>query len=360
MKLLTSVRPCTFLFFALGMACQRKEAVKVEAVRLPEVSVKTHAATAHKVPSLLPLTGELIAERRTKLSANATGQVVETFVERGQHVGAKQVLVRLDVRGAEHTMAEARANVANIQAQRAVAEKDCERTRSLGESGAISRQEYDRSMAQCQEIIAQSDAAQARLRSAQKTISDGLVRAPFAGRITSREVDVGDYVQPSSSVAVLIQPDPIRLRFTVPEASCSNAKSGSKVTFTVSAVTDRVFEGVVKYVSGEVRPETRDVVIEALVDNHDELLLPGMFATVNLVTGEQELPTVPKTAILDLGDHPAVMTVRNQRIEQHAVRLGSELGDRIAIEAGVNATDQVVDVADANITDGARVKVGAL
>ena len=344
---------CTSLL-ALA-ACQRHQAVPQKAEVVPTVRVDAHAAEAQEITTVLPLTGELISERRTKLSANATGQVVATFIERGQNVAAGEVLVRLDVRGAQHAAAEAKANLANLMAQRAVADKDCSRTRALHDKGTISQQEFDRGMAQCQEILAQTDAAQARLRSAQQTLFDGAVRAPFAGVITQRQVNVGDYVRPDSEVAVLLAPDPLRLRFTVPESNLYSAKVGTVVTFTVPAVQDKVFAGSVRYVSGEVREDSRDVVVEALVDNHERLLLPGMFATVHLQTGLRTLPTVPKTALLDLAGHAAVMTVRNQRIEQHAVRVGADLGERVAIEAGISAEDLVVDVADPSIVDGAHV-----
>jgi RND family efflux transporter MFP subunit len=341
------------ILLALG-ACERHGAAPPSDL-LPTVRVDAHPAESHEVPTLLPLTGELISERRTQLSANATGQVVATFIERGQSVEAGAVLVRLDVRGAQHAAAEAKANFANLMVQRAVADKDCSRTHALHDKGAISQQEFDRGMAQCQEIIAQTEAAQARLRSAQQTLSDGAVRAPFAGVITERKVSVGDYVRADSEVAVLLAPDPLRLRFTVPEANLYSAKVGTGVTFTVPAAQDKVFTGSVRYVSGEVREASRDVVVEAVVDNHERLLLPGMFATVHLQTGLRTLPTVPKTALVDLAGHAAVMTVRDQRIEQHAVRVGQTLGDRVAIEAGISADDLVVDVADPSIVDGAHV-----
>lgn len=336
-------------------ACQRPGAALTQNQEAPPVRVDAHPAVAQEVPTYLPLTGELISERRTKLSANAQGQVVATYIERGQSVKAGDVLVRLDVRGAGHTAAEAKANLANLLVQRTTTDKDCNRTRALQAKGAISQQEYDRGMAQCEEIIAQIDAAQARLRSAQQTLSDGAVRAPFAGVITQRQVDVGDYVRPDSEVAVLLVPNPLRLRFTVPESNLFSAKVGTQVTFSVPASKDMAFKGSVRYVAGEVRQDTRDVVVEAVVDNHDQLLMPGMFATVRLETGKRSLPTVPKTAVLDLSGHPAVMIVRNQRIEQHAVRLGETVGDRLVVEAGIAAGDSVVDVASPSIPDGAHV-----
>jgi membrane fusion protein (multidrug efflux system) len=336
-------------------ACQHADKAASQNHEVPSVRVESHPAVAQDVPTYLPLTGELISERRTKLSANAQGQVVATYIERGQSVKAGEVLVRLDVRGAGHAAAEAKANLANLMVQRATTDKDCNRTRALQAKGAISQQEYDRGMAQCEEIIAQIDGAQARLRSAQQTLADGAVRAPFAGVITQRQVDVGDYVRPDSEVAVLLMPDPLRLRFTVPELNLFSAKVGTQVTFRVPASEQTVFSGSVRYVSGEVRQDTRDVVVEAVVDNHEHLLMPGMFATVMLETGKRSLPTVPKTAILDLTGHPGVMTVRNQRIEQHAVRLSETLGDRVAIEAGIAPGDLVVDVANPSIVDGSHV-----
>lgn len=342
---------------ACALACNSAAPTqKAPAQALPSVHVQTHAAQAKPVPTLLPLTGELISERRTGLSANATGQVVQTLVERGQKVAQGEVLVRLDVRAAQNVLAEAQANVANLKAQRAMADKDCERIQALQKKNAISGQEFDRGMAQCKEVIAQADAAQARLRASQKTIADGAVRAPFAGVITDRLVSVGDFVRADSQVATLLQPDPLRLRMTVPEANLGAAQVGTEVTFNVPAAPGRTFAGVVRYISGEVRAASRDVVVEAVVENHDGALLPGMFASAFLRSGSQDLPVVPRTALLDLGGHTLVYVVKEGRLLARSVRVGPAIDDNtVAILTGIAVGDAVVDAASPTLVDGSTV-----
>ncbi|HMJ55184.1 MAG TPA: efflux RND transporter periplasmic adaptor subunit [Polyangiaceae bacterium] len=182
------------------------------------------------------------------------------------------------------------------------------------------------------------------------------MRAPFAGVIGERYVNVGDYVQPSSKVVTLLVDDPLRLRLTVPEPAIAYARQDVNVFFKVVGIPDKTFTAVIKYVGREIRAMTRDVVDEAIVDNHDRLLLPGMFTTVQLPTGTAPQAIVPKSAVLRTDSGPAVFAVVDQHLQQRAVRLGLELDDTIAIPEGVKKGDRVALRPSADMIDGSLVE----
>ena len=316
------------------------------------IDVEVAQVKEQPVASWTPVTGTLISEQRTQLSANASGRVVQTCVERGQAVQQDQVLLILDVRQARHVAVEAKANLRNVQAQRATTEQDCRRYEALWHKKAISQQEYEQRMLLCQQLAAQFDGAEARAHEAARTLGDGQVRAPFAGIVSERAVQVGDYVQQASPVVTLVKPDPLRLRCAVPESQAAYVKSGNKLQFRVAAFPERDFAGSVRYVSGEVREASRDIVFEAIVPNPEHTLLAGMFATGRLYGPPQPKPVVPTTCLIAEGDKQAVFLLDEGHLRRHVVRVGETMGDVVVIEDGLHLGDVVVLHAKPELRDG--------
>jgi RND family efflux transporter MFP subunit len=320
------------------------------------IAVQTTPVVARAVPRLLPLTGTLTAELRTELTANATGRVVKTFVERGQRVERGALLAQLDVRSARASVGEAQASLASAQTQLEAARKECERNDALVAHGAITKQEHERQTASCKQQLAAVAVSEARASSTALAVGDGTIRAPFSGVVTERMVSVGDYVQPPSKVVTLIVSSRLRLQMTVPERRVGEVEAGALVTFSPPALPDRTFSGTVKYLSGEVRAATRDIVVEAVVPNADGLLLPGMFVNVNLHTGEQPMPVVPKAAIFTTGEEQSLYVVEQKHLALRIVQLGVQAGDDIAVEAGVAVGELVVVNPSPSMSDGAPVE----
>jgi membrane fusion protein (multidrug efflux system) len=281
---------------------------------------------------------------------------VRTVVERGDHVKAGAIVAQLDARSAASTEAEARANAKSIEEQLAAVRGDCARYESLLAKGAITQQEYDRQASQCRTQAATEEAARARAAEASRMVNDTAIRAPFSGVIGERYVTVGDYVMPSSRVVTLLVDDPLRLKITVPEPVIGYAKEGGTVSFEVVSLPGRVFNATIKYVGREIRPMTRDVVDEAVFDNHDRLLLPGMFATVRLPVGSAPLPVIPKAAIAQTDTGPTVFVLSDGHLQQRAVHAETILDNVVAVSEGLKKGERIVAVPSAETVDGVRVE----
>ncbi len=321
----------------------------------PPIHVETTVAQEMKVPQEVTLTGVLEPNERTDLTANATGRVVRLFVELGQRVTEGQPIVQLDARTALLAGREAAANVQAAAEELAASTKDCDRYKGLLAKGAITQQEFDRAMGQCQTQTASAQSAQVRAEQAQQTLADSTVRAPFAGKIAERFVHVGDYVHPDAKVVTLLEDDPLRLRLTVPEGEIFAVKEGLNVRFNTIGIPDRSFRATVKFIGGEVREQTRDLVIEAIVDNHDGALLPGMFVSAHLLTGETMLPVVPRSALRISPTAQSVFVVDGDRVHQRVVQPGAPIGDDVAIADGVKGGEHVVVNPPSTLSDGALV-----
>jgi membrane fusion protein (multidrug efflux system) len=273
-------------------------------------------------------------------------------------VKAGAILAQLDSRAAALSQTQANATAPSVAEQLAAVRADCARVETLLGSGAISKAEYDRTTAQCRTQAATEEAARARAGEAAQTLHDTSIRAPFAGVVVERFVNVGDYVREDSHVVTLVVDDPLRLRLTVPERAFGAVKEGVIVTFETVALPGKTFNANMKYVGREIRAATRDVVSEAVVDNTDHALLPGMFVTAHLPIGETTLPVVPKEAVVPTEPAPSVFVVQDGRVQQRVVQLGASVdnGAIVAIADGVKKDDRVIIHPTPETVDGVMVE----
>ena len=321
----------------------------------PGVKVTAITADERPMPRFITLTGSLTAHRESRVAADGMGAVARTFVERGTEVAAGDPLVQLDTRAAGISAAEARAQVDASRAAVDLARSECARADRLFAENAINTAEHERAKAQCTQSQAQAEGAVARQRMAGKTLGDATVRAPFAGIIVERNINVGEYVRPGQQVALLVSIDRLRLELTVPEAMLHSVKVGQKLSFGVTALPGERFEGIVRFVSPAVRAGSRDFIVEAEVDNANRRLASGMFATARLEVAQVARVVIPATALRRNGGSPRVFLVVDGRLEERVVQLGPEQGGAITVLAGVKKGDKVVNQPGADLFDGAKV-----
>jgi membrane fusion protein (multidrug efflux system) len=345
-------------FFA-GTGCKREEAAASQPPKeaAPLVRVQTSPVAERPMPEFLILTGSLRADQESNIAADANGKVLQMLVERGQTVTRGQVIATLDARAASlgATAAEAQSKLAQSQLEQA--QKECGRVKHLLETGAISQADFDRQTAQCTAQQWSAAAAEAQQQSATKLLGDTRIRAPFDGIIGERMVNVGQYVQPSTQVASVYDPDPLRLQVTVPEANLADVKQGTPVTFSVAAFGDQHFSATVKYISPNVRESTRDLVVEAMAANPDGRLRPGMFAIARLELTERPHLVVPVAAVQrDESEARLYVVGPSKEVQERLVQLGETRGDVVAILGGVKVGETVVLSPGPDVRDGAHVE----
>jgi membrane fusion protein (multidrug efflux system) len=169
-------------------------------------------------------------------------------------------------------------------------------------------------------------------------------------------VNVGQWVASTTRVLSVYEPDPLRLQLTVPEADIALLKQDMIVAFSVAAFGEDKFQGMVKFISPNVREATRDLVVEAVVPNVDAKLRPGMFAVAKVALGEHPRPVVPLAAIVKDDTTQRAYVVVNGLIQERTVQLGSQVGDLVAVLAGVKTGENVVLSPSPDVRDGAKVE----
>lgn len=341
-------------------ACKKPEAQalpqKTAPAVAPPVKVETAAVEHAKMPKYLVLTGSLIPDRSSEMAANVAGRVTATYVERGQPVKADQVIAVVDSKAAGFQAAAAVAQSKAAETQVDLARQDCMRADALFKEGALAKAEYERQKTQCSAQLYAANAAQAQADLAGKLAGDTIIRAPMAGIVGERYVNVGEYVQPSSRVASVYSINPVRVSISVPESVVSLVKEGQTLDLRVSAYPDRTFPATVRFVSPTLRAATRDLVVEAFAKNDERLLLPGMFATVLLSVGEEEQPTVPVAAIKADGLVRRLFLVKEGAAYEMVVQTGVERDGRIAVLEPIAAGEKVIVKPPPGLHDGSAIQ----
>lgn len=329
---------------------------KTESVSLPPVKVQTAAIEHHKMPRYLTLVGSVYAERQSDVAANVSGRVTNTYVERGMPVKLGQVIAVVDSRAAGFQVAAAVAQSQAAQTQVNLAKQDCERADTLFSQGAIAKSEFERLKTQCTAQLYTASAAQANADLANKAAGDTFIRAPFDGIIGERFINVGEYVQPPTRVASMVAVNPVRISLSVPEPAISSVKEGQLLELSVSSWPGRIFPATIRFVSPALRPNTRDLIVEASAPNGDGALKPGMFATAKLRVSEEEQPTVPVSAIKAEGTVRRLFLARNGQAFEMVVQTGVEKDGRVAVLEPLAAGEKVILTPPPGLRDGSSIQ----
>jgi membrane fusion protein (multidrug efflux system) len=353
--------PTALLLPLAAAACARSSAEepkqKAAAAEAPPIAVKVATAEPIKVPRVLTLSGTLVGAEQSKVASGAAGKVVATYIERGSVVKKGAVMARLDSRIPAAVADEAAAQVESLRAQQKQANLDCDRTRQMFDKGAISKADFDKTSTACETSKWSVSAAEARKTQTAEALRDTEIKAPFTGMVVERSVTAGEYVRADSPVATLVDVEQLRVELTVPEADVADVKQGLTVDFRVAADENGpLHHGRIRYIGPSVRQQTRDAVVEAVVDNAGHDLRPGMFVTAKLSIGEQTLPAVPESAVRVDGPQRHVFAVVSGRVEDRLVQVGLQREGHVAIVDGLKTGEQVVAELGPDVRDGAKVK----
>ena len=379
----------------LSAACSGE---RTSAAALPEppapVAIQIANVESRSIDRFLRVTGSLAADEQADVAAETGGRVIGTPVERGSRVAAGAVLIRISATEADAALREADANAAQLEARLGLAagqafdpvrvpdvlnakaaldwaEADFNRIKALVDQKVVSQAEYEQRLTQvqaarqqyqtalngAQQAFRSLQAARARVDMARKSSADTLVRAPFSGIVAERLVSTGDYVTRGTKIAKVVRIDPVRVELTVPEQYLSLVKAGQPVRLSVDAYPGEVFSATVRFVSPSLKANQRALTVEAIAQNSDNRLKPGLFVTALL---QQPAPApamlVPVSAVETVAGTSRVYVLSGDKVEERIVTIGEKVGDRVELATGIKAGEQVAANPRGKLADGARVQ----
>jgi RND family efflux transporter MFP subunit len=365
---------CVALTFT---GCGATETAAPAAGVRPTASVSVAPVNGVDEPVVIEATGSFQADESSDVAPDSSGRVTATPVDVGQHVKRGAVLIRIQGVDANlrldetrAAMARAEANLKLAESQNALAQTTAKRHAALLAGGLVPQTVADEARTQAETaansvLVARASVAQVRaqLAIAEKAVADVVVSAPFDGFISQRRVAVGEFVQPSTAVVTLLRVDPLRLQMMIPSVQAGNIRIGQTVTAGVDTYPEKLFEGKITAMNPVIAAESRSFLVEARVPNPGALLKSGMFAVASIQQGRTERALlVPRRAVIeDVNTNSYRVYVVDSdntarlRVVQLAARQAQS--DTTKLLTGIKEGERVATSNLAELYDGAPVSV---
>jgi RND family efflux transporter MFP subunit len=344
------------------------------------ISVSTTTVVERSARRSLDVVGSLEAQDDVTVSSQSSGNLEEILVDVGTPIRKGQVIGRIDQRELKLKAAQAEATLRQAEARLGItrgeridpqkqpdvrqafsamerARNDLTAAQTLVNSGNISKQHYDIAQKTFEQAEARYQAAMENVRNleaileekraalaiSQEHLGDAAVLSPITGVVKQKLASKGEYLQPGTPIATIVQINPLRLRLEIPEMVAARITKGQVVTLKVDTFPDREFKGRIARINPSVDEKNRSLIAEAEVPNDNALLKPGMFARARIAS-EVEVATlmVPDKAVVSLAGVDKVFVVEGDQAVERQVKLGTRDGSLIEVIDGVKAGDRVI------------------
>ncbi len=321
----------------------------------PPATVTVAEAKSEVVPNLLVAVGDLAAVHQVNVTSDVSGRITDIMFTAGSNVKAGSPLVQL-FDGPDQ------GDLASFKAQATVAQLSLERAKQLAARQFGPQATVDSAQAAF-------DQANAGIAKTESIISQKLVRAPFDGELGVRHVEVGQFLTAGTQIVTLTDLSQLYANFTVTEKDSAALKVGQTVRVAVDAYPGRTFEGKINAIEPQIATDTRNIRVQATLENLDHILKPGMFATATVVLPDKPpVITVPETAVdyTLYGDSVYLIAEKKEDDGKTSlsavrtfVRTGNRINGRAEILDGLKAGDRVVAVGQLKLQSGAAVTISS-
>jgi membrane fusion protein, multidrug efflux system len=295
------------------------------------------AASTMRFVDAIEAVGTAVANEQVTLSAPVTERIIRLNFDDGSFVRSGQVIAVLQ-------QAQQTAQLNEVQARAREAEQQLQRVSELKERGFATQASYE------------AQVAQAQARAVQAQIGDRVIRAPFSGWVSLRNISVGAIANQGTEIATISDVSTIKLDFPVPETMLAVIRPGQTIEAAAAAWPGESFRGRIATIDPVVDPNTRAVMVRARLPNPDRRLRPGMMLTVAIETAPRMALAVPELAIVGEGDSRFVYVVGDEgRVRRTPVRTGMRSAGRVEIVEGLAPGARVVTEGVVKLADGMQV-----
>lgn len=325
------------------------------------VSVVT--PTAGEGTSSLSLPGDLAAENTAQIFARVSGYIHAWRQDIGARVHAGQVLATLDTPDLDQQVAQARADLASVQAQQRLSATTAKRWTDLAALDAVSKQEADEKTGDLAARTAGVGASRAGLNRLLALKSFARITAPFSGVVTSRTADIGDLVNAGASgsqpLFTVSDVSRIRVYVRVPQSASADLKPGAPAVLHLPEFPDRTFPATLVSTSGAINPQSGTLLVQLSAANPDGALKPGAFTTVEFrLQQPRAVLRLPASALLFRKEGLSAAVVDGSgHVHLHRLTVARDLGPQVEVSSGVSAGDHVIDNPPDSLTEGQQVRV---
>jgi membrane fusion protein (multidrug efflux system) len=328
-----------------------------------ESAVETITLKKDTLEGQMTIPGELIAYQQVDLYAKVTGFVKELKVDIGSKVKTGQVLIVLEAPEMASQLSAAQSRLKSQEATYMASLANYNRLVETSKTpGTISKNDLEQAEARRDAALANLDAAKASYKEVNNVMDYLVIRAPFDGTITARNINVGAYVGPSGRgsefpALTLQEQDRLRLVVSIPEAYTSYLKKGDEVEFKVRSMPSDNFKAKLVRLSGALDLKFRSQRVEADITNKDGKFLAGTVADVNLkMRSSADAFNVPKPAVVTSSEGAYVIKVVDGKAQRVNIKKGLQFEGQIEVFGDLKAGDVLLKKGSEEIKDGAEVK----
>lgn len=307
----------------------------------PAMPVDIYLAKKQENTQEIYASGTLVANEAVELRPEMSGRIVKLNISEGNLVQKGQLIAKIND-------ADIMARLKKIKYEEELAAQVEARQKKLLNINAISKEEYDLALNKVNTLGADREALEVALAQTE-------VRAPFSGRIGLKSISVGAYVTPATTIATLVQTNPIRMDFSVPEKYVGNISKGSKVSFGLDGSSQK-YEGTISAIDPSIDETLRTLKVRATVANNNDKFRPGMFVKVNVRLGSTLSILVPSETLIPFIGGKKIYIMKGGKAMEQNVLTGLRTSDKVEILEGANVGDSIVASGIMALKDGQPIK----
>ncbi len=286
--------------------------------------------------------GTLVANEEVDLRSEASGKITHLYIKEGTYVTKGQLIARLND-------TELLARLKKLKYEEELAMQIEARQKKLLDINAISKEEHDIAVNKTNTISADREALLAALAQTE-------VRAPFSGKIGLKNISIGAYVNPSTSIATLVQTNPIKMDFNIPEKYVSRLTVGRKVGITIEGLS-QVNEAIVVAIDPKIDESLRTIKVRASLPNPKGSLMPGMFAKIKVPLGSMKSIMVPTEAIIPFVGGKKIFVLKNGKAKEITIATGLRTEIKVEVLQGLAEGDSIISSGIMSLKNDQSVKV---
>ncbi len=308
----------------------------------PAVAVNVFVVNPESLDNVITSSGTIFPNEEIELRAEASGRILALNIKEGSRVAAGQVIAKI-----KDTDLQAQLKKLNFEIE--LAKQTEARQKKLLDINAISKEEYEITANKINTLNADKELIEANL---EKTV----LKAPFAGKIGLKNVSQGAYVTPTTSLATLVQTNPVKIDFSIPEKYSTLIRVGRNVKFEVEGQPEAYYADVVA-IDPKIDPNLRTLKLRALAKNPADRLVPGMFVRVSVDLDIAQAIMIPTEAVVPVLKGKKVYVVRNGKADEVMIETGVRNDKKIQVTRGLKTGDSLIVSGIMALKKDAAVKV---
>lgn len=308
----------------------------------PPLSVEAMVVAAKELNSDIEMPGTLLANESTEIHPEISGRLVLLNIKEGALVGKGTLLAKIYDGDLQARLKSLDVQLKKSEVQLAIAQQSEKRSAQLLKIQGISQQDYDLTVLQVNNIMADMGIIKAQMDEVRASMTKTNIHAPYSGKLGLKNISPGSFITPSTIITTISQVNQLKLQFNVPEKYAALVKKGQTVDFKVDG-SEKSFTASVLATEDAVEENTRSLAVRALVTGSDPDLVPGAFARVKIVLGKNEdALMIPTGSIVPQGRKKLIYLFKNNKAVSTEITTGVRDSASVEVLTGLNKGDTVI------------------